>query len=236
MIWKSSIHFYCNVLNSIETIVISHNDMEIIHPLLLQCFKGLQKLDLSYNNLWKMAAENIKLFGKMLYTLQQLRNIRFAYNMLSNIPEKMFDSTPLLEEIDLSHNSLEQVHCSFKKLNKLKILNLQKNLIHILDTASITNINEISVQTSLLRNESDFPVVKIRSNSLDCSMCKSYEFFKWIEESNLFVRERGNLSCGNDEGASVIVNEQIVMSLDRCATNKLYNKGRRIVGIINDCM
>ena len=56
-----------------------------------------------------MADENIKLFGKMLYALQQLKNISFAYNLLSNIPEKMFDSTPLLEEIDLSHNSLEHV-------------------------------------------------------------------------------------------------------------------------------
>jgi Leucine-rich repeat (LRR) protein len=88
-----------NVIQRLERLYISHNQLYFISP---DCFWRLTQLvllDLSHNQL-------ILLPGKIFNGLCHLNHVCLSYNQLSHLPDSLFAITTNLKRLDVSHNRL----------------------------------------------------------------------------------------------------------------------------------
>lgn len=109
---------------------------------------NIKKLDLSYNPLSQEAVENVlgepktvrdlNLAGTGIISVTQmetpfLRRLNLSHNVISSLPDTVFERPTLLEELDISHNSLSELPHVWQRLKNLQVLDVSENpVINIL--------------------------------------------------------------------------------------------------------
>lgn len=113
------------------------------------------------------AAESIKTFPYKLSTLNNLRNMDFGHNQMSEIDERIAGFSSL-EELSFRHNELETIPEKLKLLPKLIILNLEYNNITELSFTWINHINKKGIWLNLTFNPlHTLPIIPIELQQLN---------------------------------------------------------------------
>ena len=124
---------------------------------------NIKKLDLSYNPLSQEAVENIlgepktvrdlNLAGTGIISVTQmetpfLRRLNLSHNVISSLPDTVFERPTLLEELDISHNSLSELPHVWQRLKNLQVLDVSENpVINILqgDLDGLENLYSLRI-------------------------------------------------------------------------------------------
>ncbi|XP_053378065.1 toll-like receptor 5 [Mercenaria mercenaria] len=203
-------HFCKNcIVSSLEEIDFSYNGLQFINPLLANFAPNIKILNLSFNQLFKMAKNNDSLFKTSLNSLSHLQYISLSGNNLNTVPMKMFGSNVDLEIIDLSSNKLRQVTFLLKHLENLQVLDLRNNFIHILDETSISLLDSIY---HIPRHNGSYSAVYLKGNNMSCSTCDAKTFIKWLLDTNIVNITSQNLTCSNEDGKQITI-EQSTLDL-----------------------
>ncbi|XP_053378148.1 toll-like receptor 4 [Mercenaria mercenaria] len=192
--------------SAIQNLDISDNGMEFLHPTFLSCVPNLRHLHLSKNQLYKMVAEDRFLFQNLFSGLRYLKLIRLSANGLQKIPSKLFKNQQSIEVADLSFNKLEQVTFNLNDLENLKVLDLQGNNIHILDSLSINFLNSIPQESKIKPK----PNVILRLNPILCSVCEAKPFIQWLISTSLINMDSQRLKCLDENGQHNDINVNTV--------------------------
>ncbi|XP_053384087.1 toll-like receptor 8 [Mercenaria mercenaria] len=192
--------FLCSE-SKLEKLDLSSNVIEFIHPNMCSCCTKLLEINLSSNNLFKMAERNYSLFGQLISSYQNLKNVILSSNKLSEIPTEMFHENMYLEQIDLSSNVLTKISFNLGHVLNLKTINLRNNRISVLDQTSLTNIQILNAPSS--KSSQSFGILKINDNPILCSECKTLPFIKWLASTSLVERSGNNIFCKNHKGTRI---------------------------------
>jgi insulin-like growth factor-binding protein complex acid labile subunit len=128
---------------------LTYIDLSRNHRISLQTKQGeyvqsisLKRIDLSYCNM-----DNIELEG-----FPALMTAILKGNMIRELTKETFINTKMIENLDLSQNSVNSVDTStFKKLKHLKVLNLSFNMIPKIERETFKE-NELLTKLDLSRN------------------------------------------------------------------------------------
>jgi Leucine-rich repeat (LRR) protein len=178
---------------------LAENELEFLHPSLAAMVPNIEKLDISKNQLFKMAHGHKMLFAQLLLSLRHLKRINLSSNYLSTIPTKMFTGNHNLQFIDLSWNQLEQVTFTLSHLVNLKVLLLQNNKIKYFDVLSMRNIDSVIANISYMTHKK--LRVYLEYNPLSCSKCETEAFIYWLLNTKSVIIPLSNLTCIDENGS-----------------------------------
>ncbi|XP_060592016.1 uncharacterized protein LOC132746784 [Ruditapes philippinarum] len=203
---RLDVRIFCEqfCFSSVQTIDLSGNGLEFLHPTILSCLGNITSVDLSKNQLFKMVTENESMFQNLFSQLEYLRIVRISENGFHSIPRDVFKDNPLIEEIDLSYNILEQINFDLRSLDKLKILNLKNNNIHVLNFDSINLLNTISWSRNVRESKTN---VLLQSNPISCSVCNAKASLQWILTTSLINITLQQLKCEGENDKQYDINK-----------------------------
>lgn len=201
-----------NVLGTFERIDLSSNSVENISKDAFCGMKGVQKLDLSFNQV-VLSEEESTIFEPMKSMIELKMKRFFAQPIQSDVQlvhlQRIFQTTQFtyLHMLDLSSNSLDYIPPKFLCFVKdLRNLYLSNNLLTTLDldVQCMSNLRVLDLshnrfidldpyfmQTmSGLRNQY---ALKLSENPFECN-CNSTAYLEWIRRSFL-IMDKDNLTC-----------------------------------------
>ncbi|XP_060551734.1 uncharacterized protein LOC132713249 [Ruditapes philippinarum] len=174
----------------------------------LSCaFRDLKALDMSSNQLGKMAISNRSAFEEILHSLYKLQFVSLSRNGLQMVPKNMFKNNFALNKIDLSGNQLTQITFTMDNLDNLEVLDLHDNNIYYLDTASLGHLDSIPVNK---KQKKTCATVLLRDNPLSCAVCDYKSSISWILNSLLVNISSQNLYCTKEDGKLSRIDKDIV--------------------------
>lgn len=139
----------------------------------------------------------------------RLRNLHLAYNRLSSLSENVIKSWPLLEELILSGNMLQQLPSNLGSLCKLKILRVHSNLL--LSLPALSRMSELKV-LDLAHNHLDYI-------NLSSIMPKQLKYLDLSCNIQLQVDETQVMNCQKQRKWSLV--DVSGMNRSNLPTNKL---------------
>ena len=151
-----------------------------------------------------------------------------AGNGIPFLPNDTFFSNTMLERIDLSENSFQQITFEITHLRHLKVLDMQKNSIESLNTFSRISLDKLYNHQNKETSETDNHslLADLRGNPFSCS-CQSLDFLKWFVSSPVFKYTRHQYSCKID-GQTIPMNVAAVSAAqDEC--EKPIRRKRKLV-------
>ncbi|XP_028026162.1 protein artichoke [Bombyx mandarina] len=162
----------------VSAVDLSHNKIVDI-PAEDSVLVNIKKLDLSFNPLSQKSIDSVlnepktvrelNLAGTGIQTLGQLEtpflcSLNLSFNNITNLSDKTFSRTTLLESLDLSHNQISDVSgslaVSWPKLKNLQRLNISNNpIVMIMDgnfegltSLRVLNMNNLDKCTRIEKN------------------------------------------------------------------------------------
>lgn len=123
--------------------------------------------------------------------LTQLIKLHLEQNEISEFRDSnVFCDLPNLLDLYLGDNTLTALHFNISCLRKLHFLDLQRN--------KFTKILERDLHTmdTLVKHNQNI-AVDFTANPFECS-CKLNPFIKWLNKTKVFVRNKDNLRCYED--------------------------------------
>ncbi|KAM9418147.1 TLR4 interactor with leucine rich repeats isoform 2-T2 [Salvelinus alpinus] len=113
--------FTFSQLRSLNTLLLSENEIQHVGNHVFQNLKKLSKLSLSNNNIYHLESESLK-------GLSSLTEFLIDGNVLENLPAGLLDPLERVEELDFSCNQISTVDPSaFEQLKHLSVLKLKDN-------------------------------------------------------------------------------------------------------------
>uniref|UniRef100_A0A8C7KMV1 TLR4 interactor with leucine rich repeats n=1 Tax=Oncorhynchus kisutch TaxID=8019 RepID=A0A8C7KMV1_ONCKI len=113
--------FTFSQLRSLNTLLLSENEIQHVGNHVFQNLKKLSKLSLSNNNIYHLESESLK-------GLSSLTEFLIDGNELENLPAGLLDPLERVEELDFSCNQISTVDPSaFEQLKHLSVLKLKDN-------------------------------------------------------------------------------------------------------------
>ena len=149
-------------LSALQVMDLSHNDLTSISDSTFSALVNLHRLDLSYNRLATMGARSLaglhvlsslslshnNLTGispSALQNCSSLKNLRFEFNFLKNIPEAVGQAKSL-RTLRLSHNLLTEITATdLTELRNLQHLDVSNNVLRSLCKECLTDLREMEV-------------------------------------------------------------------------------------------
>ena len=190
---------------TLNSLSITHNYITFIAPSAISNITTLVYLDLSFNNLHDMNMRHRTLFENLLSTFFSLHTILMVRNLLSDIPENMFLNNNRLEIIHLSDNLISKVTFKIEHLKNLRVLDMQRNRIHTLDSSTmlvLQNLFEDYVSTHTLGS----CVINLSDSPLSCSSCSDQIVLTWLGKYRKHIYDYEITMCmfGNGTKAHVL--------------------------------
>ena len=208
-------HFSYNVLpgfdlmlvnNRLEYLDLSNNKIEKINELVFANLSQLDKLDLSHNHLHKIAS-NENHFPLLFAHNKKLRVLDLSSNGIPFLPDDIFISNELLQNLDLSRNLLEQVHFKISHLYNMKFLDLSFNAIKRLDARSREALDALGASSLQLHTIRELNI-SLEGHPFSCD-CESLPFLEWFVASAIFTFTRHKYQC-QLEGKKIPMNSAAV--------------------------
>ncbi|MBN3270570.1 GP1BA protein, partial [Polyodon spathula] len=171
-------------------------------------FPLLSKLDLSHNQVSILERGSPAGLGDVdgkSWSLGHLHNLSLAHNLLSALPEGIFQALRNLKELYLQGNQLQRLPGGvFSELRDLEVLDLSHNGLRALPGTLIHELTKLKTfylhDNSLVSipdgffSEAEIPYVYLSSNPWVCD-CNLEYFREWIEQQshNVYIRDRGEI-------------------------------------------
>jgi Leucine-rich repeat (LRR) protein len=174
-----------NGVQSVRYVDLSNNFCTILSPHFFKYFRSLSYLDLSHNALGESFENDKK--GEIFENLQQLVLLNISHNRIVRLPKKIFRNLFLLENLNLSDNSLSELHIPVHHMTRLTYLDLSNNQLSLLSEKIRSALDSISKKQSI--------TVNLIGNRFRCD-CDSLQLIKWMYDSNrINFLNFGNYSC-----------------------------------------
>ena len=166
-----------NGLDKLASIDISRNDLSLQMELAAKNlhFPNMQDLNMEYNNI------TLGMHFQVCKQCPLLQQLVLSGNRLGQKPDFPYDlvsGCSQLQELDLSENQFgnpqNALSLNFNDLDNLKIFNLSKNNLNILDEEMRSAIDQAAVRPPEL-------TVDLSHNPLVCD-CESLPFMKWVTD------------------------------------------------------
>ena len=176
---------------------------DIIYSDFVLQFPSLQILDMSSNIMNLHISDSIKSVGP-------IRILSFADNVITSVPYNFFSNLTTLQELDLSHNSIQDFDFNTSGLYSLNNLNLEYN--------NISDIPEATRQQLIQLVEHVAPqivTVDLSNNPLSCS-CSSIPYLTFMNQtkpSNLVFHNYDEYMCRDQAGNLVSLHKMNLHSL-----------------------
>nr|ANG08894.1 toll family protein LongTollB [Parhyale hawaiensis] len=166
-------------MSALQVLDLSNNDLTSIGDLTFSALVNLHRLDLSYNRLATMGSRSLaglhvlsslslshnnltSIAPSALENCTSLRNLRFEFNFLKEIPLAVSEATSL-RTLRLSHNLLTEIREeNLTKLKNLQHLDLSNNVLRTLCKECLSGLGDVEV-LDLSMNE----LTAIPHNSFD---------------------------------------------------------------------
>lgn len=200
-------------LTNFQNIDISYNEMEFLHPSIIDCLPNISKLDISGNQLFKMAVENTPLFEKMFQSSSKLKVINLSRNYLKFIPSRLFEHNLALQILDISHNALHQITLNIAHLSRLQTLDLRSNKFNII--ADVTT----DLFKSFVRNHSK-TILLLEGNPFSCSTCEAKQSIRCL--ATLPAETLQHVTCTNEHGKKEKITEATVRMIEEICNRKIF--------------
>ncbi|CAH1968922.1 unnamed protein product [Acanthoscelides obtectus] len=143
-------------------LMFDHCNIKSLEPGILVNVVKVELLDLSYNLLTTEKIDGIDFKGpyvKEKYFPTALKHLNLAYNLIHTLPEKLFESMPHLEDLNLAGNGFSVLDFNsqhaLSSLSKLKRLNLSNNGLTELVGDAVRNLTDLE-ELDLSYNKLDF--------------------------------------------------------------------------------
>ncbi|XP_060585984.1 toll-like receptor 2 type-1 [Ruditapes philippinarum] len=170
-------------------------NVRYLHPKAISSFRLLSDIDLSRNKLSSMMVEDYNLFENIFKNLTNLQSIRLSFNELTGLPKYIFAYNLKLELIDLSDNLITKLSFEVKHLKLLRILDVRKNRLQVIDTATFNTFDNVKFL--------------LQGNPIQCSKCWSLAFINWLKNSAY----NSDIKCENKDSKEVFINDNTIGEL-----------------------
>uniref|UniRef100_A0A667ZLV6 G-protein coupled receptors family 1 profile domain-containing protein n=1 Tax=Myripristis murdjan TaxID=586833 RepID=A0A667ZLV6_9TELE len=196
-------HIPDGAFSSLSQLVVLHLHDNQIHSLGQRCFDGLHNLEtlnLHSNNI-KAIPEYSFVGNPSLETMWVpsisilvSNHVDLSHNLIQSLPS--FSSCRKLQNIDLHHNSIHNVHSdTFRQMKDLRSLDLTSNHISSIsleDLQSLTHLKlagnlELRAQLPLHHHKMNFPVSCLSPSSGPSQMCQSPFVPRFMQLSVRFI-------------------------------------------------
>ena len=149
-------------------------------------FPNLQILDVSRNNIsLSTSFVTFKSNGNICF-------LRFAYNSIQRIPYSIFSHLSILQELALSHNSIQTFDFNLSGLYSLRNLNLENNKISEVPEGTFKQLAQLAERVA-----PRIITVDLSENPLSCS-CSNIPFLTFMNQnkpSNLVFHNYDKYVC-----------------------------------------
>ena len=171
------------MLNELETIILSYNNIETINQNAFDSLRALKKIDLSYNSLNHMK-DFMTVLPALFRANHKLLSVDLSSNGLSLLPNETFLVNSELREIHLFGNVFTQLSLDFSFLSNLTTLDLRFNKIQFLDSESRQKLDTFYKRQSWATKNETLNVL-LAGNPFRCD-CKALDFLQWFVTSPIF--------------------------------------------------
>ncbi|XP_018421685.1 PREDICTED: toll-like receptor 2 [Nanorana parkeri] len=166
----------CGVSADGKIVTCKGQDLERVPPNLSE---NLVYLDLSYNNILKIGAEDFLQYPN-------LHTLNLSFNNISYIENKTFQYNALIRNLSLSNNALSEIpHSSLEDLGDLQILDLSNNFYKRATLGEVfcnlVNLKELSVggpRVSGIFKDDFAPIINISLNKFALKSKSSLDFYE----------------------------------------------------------
>lgn len=163
------------VANSkLETILLTHNNISVVH---LNSFVGLvslRKLDLSSNKLHQIN-------GSLFQNMKQLTELDLSYNNIDYLASEAFVGLGNLKYLNISNNKLSQLNVLFKQMPNLLKFNVSFNDLSHITKNEFNNLNQLTeldlshcrisqIESSAFHDLNNLVVLYLNNNYLTVSL------------------------------------------------------------------
>ncbi|XP_011299646.1 leucine-rich repeats and immunoglobulin-like domains protein 2 [Fopius arisanus] len=192
-------------LIDLEFLVLSHNNITEVDPIILESFTKLKELDLSWNNienfdigalakgrfiqLVDLSHNNMKSINSSLESpLEVLDSLYLSNNLLKQLPINFFNNFPKLSTLDLSNNFFTSFEYYLSNVEGLKLLNLEHNSLN--SSIMGANLQELRIGyndlTSLPKN------LSVESLSIENNKISDIEYDEMLFNELKYLNLSGN--------------------------------------------
>ncbi|XP_038822720.1 TLR4 interactor with leucine rich repeats-like [Salvelinus namaycush] len=156
--------FTFSQLRSLNTLLLSENEIQHVGNHVFQNLKKLSKLSLSNNNIYHLESESLK-------GLSSLTEFLIDGNVLENLPAGLLDPLERVEELDFSCNQISTVDPSaFEQLKHLSVLKLKDNRL-------------TSLSGNIFALNSGLYDLDLHGNNWTCD-CRLGELKQWMKSAH----------------------------------------------------
>uniref|UniRef100_A0A4W5K5Y4 TLR4 interactor with leucine rich repeats n=1 Tax=Hucho hucho TaxID=62062 RepID=A0A4W5K5Y4_9TELE len=156
--------FTFSQLRSLNTLLLSENEIQHVGNHVFQNLKKLYKLSLSNNNIYHLESESLK-------GLSSLTEFLIDGNELENLPAGLLDPLERVEELDFSCNQISTVDPSaFEQLKHLSVLKLKDNRL-------------TSLSGNIFALNSGLYDLDLHGNNWTCD-CRLGELKQWMKSAH----------------------------------------------------
>ena len=218
-------HLIFNPDNNIRHINMSYTSTALFLSGSVIGLNQLETLDASHCDLIRIKLQ----FGHF----PNLKNLNISRNRFDTVPVKLCNSSPKLEDFDMSHNQLRKIYpFTFKSCERLKHIKLGGNSLRelYLQLSSLTKLETLSLNDNKLMTLSRqftaeidnlFRVktftLDIRNNNFVCS-CDTLPFIRWIQTTEVHLVAKNELVCVVGKRRMQIVDVSLAELTDECSS------------------
>ena len=195
---------YSNGLMHMKVFNLSNSlSHRLLRGLFVLQLPSLQILDMSSNSISLHISHSLESVGP-------IRILNFADNVITSLPYNFFSNVSTLQELDLSHNIIQDFDFNVSALYSLKNLNLEYNMISEIPEATCQELSQLAEHVA-----PRIVTVDISNNPLSCSCLSIYylTFMNQTKPSNLVFHNYDEYMCRDQAGNLVSLHKMNLHSL-----------------------
>ncbi len=198
---------------NLQGLDLSYCEIELFPDNVFEFMPNLLYLNMKGN---KIGASFSKLnFTKIFGFIQHLTFLDLSKNHINYLQKDSFKYLSALENLDLSHNTLQYIIFNINAMEGLKHLNLADNKLQHIDEAAI---DQIAMMHANFR-------IDLSDNQFVCD-CSTVHFIQWIQKENDTFLNKYLYMCSFQNEYLLVVSVNIETLTDECMVHTVNNLSR----------
>ena len=192
-------------LKHMKVLNVSNTEITSVPDNILISFPSLQVIDMSRNNITFYKERSV-----ILSSNGDIQCLNFAHNQINFLPQNLFSNLLSLRKLDLSNNHIHDFDFNISRLDSLKNLNLENNMISEIPEATHEQLTHLAERIT-----PRVITVDLSNNQLVClcSSIPSISFMSQSKPTNLVFKNYDEYLCLNGVNDRVHVHNLNLHSL-----------------------